>query len=101
MTWWAWLLVFALILAAGGYWIWRQARRAWRSGRALADEAARISEQAAILQEAAERPRPDPPGTTVFTGTAQVRAETRAVREALNQQRREARAARLPPWARR
>ena len=112
----AWVLVWVVLLAASGWYLWRCLRRLFRTAGRLAHELTEAELRLGrIQQEAGARhtgdggaPAHDPadPATeavqlAVFTGIAQAAAERRAVREALREQRQARRDANRPGWARR
>lgn len=101
MMWWAWLLVFLLILAAGGWWIWQRARATWRSAKALSVAASELGASTSVLEKAAERPPLDPPRLAVFEHPETMYRERTATRATVETERRTRREANLPPWARR
>ncbi len=103
MTWWTWLLVFVVILAAGGWWIWTRIRITLRSLRALSDRIHAAEALAAHVTEGADRGAvpPSAPTLAVFTHPGDALRERIAVRDALREERRIRREALLPPWARR
>ncbi len=102
MSWWAWSAVFLLILAAGSAYILLQARRVWRTLRALQTQAADAAVLVAAIEVGTTGPRETvAPRLAVFDHPATVRRERAAVRRTLRDQRRRRREATLPGWARR
>lgn len=101
MTWWAWLIVFAAILAVGGWWIWGRAKAAWRSAKALGDAAGELGAATTALEKAAERPPLAPPRLAVFDHPETMHRERTARRAIVKEERRARREAKVPPWARR
>ena len=114
-----WVLVWVVLVAASGWYLWRRLRRLFRTASRLANEVAEAERLLGRVQRqvrarhtrgagapdgapADEANEPDAAvQLAVFTGIAQAAAERRAVREALREQRRARRDANRPGWARR
>ncbi|GGL24010.1 hypothetical protein H9L10_05935 [Phycicoccus endophyticus] len=100
LPWWGWLALWVLLLLGAGLLVGLQARRAWRSGRALTAELGRAGRLVEEL-EAATAVRRDlpPPGTAVTRRPDILREELRAQRAAAASEREARRAERMPPWS--
>ena len=101
MPWWAWIAAFGVILGAGGWWLWVQARAAWASATRLGQQLAQTSDQLTHLEPGASRLLDEEPQLAVFTSPYQAHKERTEIRETLQSQRRARREATLPPWLRR
>ncbi|MBK6887346.1 MAG: hypothetical protein IPH03_13560 [Tetrasphaera sp.] len=102
MSWWMWALVFLLILAGGGWWIWTRIRVTLASFRGLSAQLRATQALIARLEDAAGAniSAPEPPRLAVFTRPDDAYRERIAIRETLRQERRAKLEKRLPPWAR-
>jgi hypothetical protein len=112
----AWILVWALLLVASAWYLWRRVRLLGRATSRLGAELATAERALTQIQREASGAASDRAGRhtatgaagddsaqplAVFTGIPQAVAERRAVRKALKQSKRARRAANLPGWARR
>ncbi|MGV1009121.1 MAG: hypothetical protein ACOYBY_11025 [Dermatophilaceae bacterium] len=102
-----WAIVWLLLLAASGWYLWRCLRRLLRRARQLAAEMAEAERLLTQVQQQAGARHTATPASgqvselAVFMGVTRAAQEHRATREALRGQRRARRAATLPGWARR
>jgi hypothetical protein len=106
-----WVLVWVVLLAASGWYLWRCTRAVVRRAGRLADELAAAERLLAqVQQQAGARHTPGTgsagtPGEAtdlaVFMGVSRAAEEHRAARAALKEHRRARREASLPGWARR
>ncbi len=101
LPWWAWLLLWAVLVVGGGLWVAARSRTTWRSAKALTAEVERAGAMVSELEVRTGELRDLLPEHTAATQDPhRVVAEYREVRSAQAADRRARRAARRPPWAR-
>lgn len=101
LPWWGWLLLWVVLLAAGGWLLFVRSRGVWRSAKGLTGELARASALLDELEQRADDLREAQPAPTAVTqDPSRLREEYRARRAEQVEVRRTRRAERMPRWAR-
>ncbi|HET9022613.1 MAG TPA: hypothetical protein VFN34_12070 [Ornithinibacter sp.] len=99
--WWAWVLLWVLLLAGSAVWLGLLSRRVWRKVTVLTREVERAAAAVAELEARAEELRDlDLPPTAVTQPPHRMWAQYREQRASARAARRARRAERMPPWAR-
>jgi hypothetical protein len=104
---WRWLLLWLVLLAASAGYLFLAFRRLWWQLRELGKEAERaaatlqaLEAESQQLQEAGATAALELKVLAIFDDPVRLERERAAIRQALVQRRRAARAARYPRWAR-
>ena len=101
LPWWGWVLLWTVLLVAGGLWLFVLARRVWGKTKVLSGELARSGALVAELETRVDELREaDPSPTAVTQDPSRLREEYRRQRAEQAAVRRSRRAERMPRWAR-